>query len=93
MASMAKRDRSRRMRFPLRFGDGTQATVCELSAGGMYVETPAVLSLGQLLVFELRPPGSHLVFTASGEVVELHAQGRRRGARVRFTDLRMHTAR
>lgn len=93
MVSTAGRDPRHRVRFPLRLADGTQAMVCDLSAGGMYVETPAPLSIGQALLFELRPPGSHLVFTARGIVVELNDPLRRPGARVRFTDLRMRTAR
>lgn len=89
MASLARRDPAHRVRFPLRLADGTPAIVCELSAGGMYLETRTPLAPGQLLEFELHPPGSHFAFTAKGIVVEVNPRLRPPGVRVRFTDLRM----
>jgi hypothetical protein len=75
---------------PLSLPDGTHAFVSELSASGMTLQSVVPLRVGQVLLLDLRPPGSRLSFTARGVVVAVHPHAACADARIRFTDLRLH---
>lgn len=76
-------------RLPIRLDDGTEATVSELDAAGMCVETTAPLHVGDALTLELRPPGSAVVFVATGTVAAVQPAGHGTMARLHFTELRL----
>lgn len=92
MASRSSRQPSHQIRLPLRLPDGTTALVSELTPSGMYVQTRAPLYLSEVVMLELRPAQSSLVFTAEGIVVAINARQPRGGVRVRFTSLRISDA-
>lgn len=79
---------------PLALPDGTQGWASGITPEGMYVRPAASLHAGQVLVMELRLPGSPLVFAVEGVVVQSEApESGSRGALVRFTHKRMRSLR
>lgn len=77
--------------YPLLLPDGSQATLCRLSAAGMDIETTAPLHIGQELEFDLQVPGSRISFTATGIVVAHVTRAGRAGFRVNFTRLQLNS--
>jgi hypothetical protein len=76
----------------LNLAGGRVATVRTLDPAGMEVETDAPLPLGQLLDFELRPPGSRVTFSARGVIVGVRRRGACFDVRIRFDALRLRLA-
>jgi hypothetical protein len=78
-----------RLDIPLRLGDGTTATVVELSPSAMYFEMEGDRPIVGPLVFEMQLPGTRLKFTAQCDVERIDALGTRRGVQVRLRQLRL----
>lgn len=83
----------RAVRLTSRLQDGRRVQISGLTDEGMSIEAAIGLEPGQELVFELRAPGSPVVFIASGVVTRVHRTRAGAAARVRFTNLRMLPAR
>jgi hypothetical protein len=79
---------------PLSLPDGTQGWAHDITPDHMYVRPGSSLHVGQVLVMELRLPGSPLLFAVEGVVVAPDAGQRgTQGALVRFTHKRLHSLR
>jgi hypothetical protein len=79
---------------PLSLPDGTQGWASAITPEGMYVRPGSALHAGQVLVMELRLPGSPLVFAVEGVVAKRDAGERGSlGALVRFTNKRLRSLR
>jgi hypothetical protein len=79
---------------PLALPDGTQGWASGITSEGMYVRPGVSLRAGQVLVMELRLPGSPLLFAVEGVVVRPDTGERgSQGALVRFTHKQLRSLR